>query len=114
MKPNQVRRKVRKMVINNYANILKNGRKIASAYAVERVPIKLLFQVINEAKLKNKFEVPQMELFRVKFNASLEQLKDTCKASSEVIGDDKVSIGELKTYIEVLRAGFIRGQSDEV
>ena len=111
MNENRMRRETRKLVINQFKYILRLSRQLASDYSTERIPLKLLDKIINEARLKSPFEDDhKLETFRVSFNNLLEAMKRECKMRSAIIGDNRVSINEIKAVTKLIRTNFITGQ----
>lgn len=110
MNEKQIRKKTRKIVIGHYNGMIKHARNIAKSYAVERMPLKLVNPLINLAKLPNKFENENMELFRGRFNDTLELLKDECRKNSNVIGDKCISLTHFIQFIELMKSSFLKGQ----
>jgi len=110
MNQKQVRKKTRKIVIGHYAKMMSEVRHVAKNYAVERVPLKFINEIITLSRLNNKFDVPEMETFRLSFNDTLDLLKSECLKISKPIGDNCVSVNQFKAFIDALKTGFLQGQ----
>ncbi len=98
-------KELKKIVNNHLDNIPKHLKKLAKAYKVDRLPMKLVYMVIDEAKVKHTSDKTVND-FITKYNDMLKSVKSILKKVSDKIGDDKISLLEVKVIIKHVKLSF--------
>lgn len=114
MNQRQIRKKTRKMVNDHYDHMIKLIKKTAKEYSVERVPLVFVNQIIDKAKLKEKFDIVELEAFRLKFNELNDLLKKECKKLGKTTNDNCITVFHFANYVNILREAFDKGQREIV
>lgn len=107
-------RKVKKMVLSHYDTVYMSIKHIAKSFSVERVPLNMVDEVLDKAIFKKE------QLTESKVSSILSQVNDTIitlreviKKQSKIIGDDKISLRELKQMTDALKQGFLSGYNEQ-
>ncbi len=96
---------VRRIVNKGLSDITKNVKKLSKAYKVDRVPMKLVYMVIDEAKVNHTTERKANE-FITKYNDTLKSIKSILKSCSDNIGDEKITVKEVSLVIDHVKKSF--------
>jgi len=97
---------VRKMVLSHYEKIYTSIKHVAKEFSVKRVPLNFVDTIIAKAKTKTESKDKDIIAYFKQINKTLDTLKDLCKKQSKIIGDDCVSLNEIRKMITALKDGF--------
>ena len=98
---------IEKLTHDHYDRIMNSIIEIAKHYSVERVPLNMVNEVINRAKINSHTKEKKIQVFNKKFNQTLNILKKVCKEESKrTIGDNKISLNEFQQMIQILKSSF--------
>lgn len=116
MTPRQFRRKTRKMVFKRYDLILATMKKTLDAYGLKRMPIKT-FEMCVEPSYFTRQEINELDGlidFARNFNKTLDTIVGFARQNGREIGDNCVSLLEVKQWIDATKAAFIEGQNKPI
>jgi len=102
------------MVFNELDKILILFNKQKEHYAVDRLPLSIVNNIIDLVKLKDSNDVKEFDNFKENFNKTLEVLKLELKKQSSVIGDGNISYSETEIFIDEIKESFKEGQKLQV
>ena len=102
MSSKQYRKRVKKIVFPHLDTIVRLVKETAKAYEVKRVPMTLVYGIIDRGKLKN-MDMPDLQPFFTQFNKTLDDIKSICKEESDIIGDECIAPGQIETMIEQVK-----------
>lgn len=111
MTEKRAKRKLIKTASKNYRVIYLSSKLYCNEAHVKRVPLVVLNNLIDLATIDvNNPELHEaLHEFAIRYNASLDILKQVCKNNSEMVGDRAISIKHVKQYIRELIKGLKKG-----
>lgn len=104
---NAIEKKIKKLVFGHYDMIYKNIQELAKRYAVKRLPLNLVDEILKRAILEPTPENQAVDTFIERANLVTNTLKTLIHEQSAVIGDNKVSIYEIKEMIQAIKEAFL-------
>lgn len=102
------------MIFDHYDKIVSSAETISKSWEIKRIPLKILNELINKAKLPLTSDDKFVLKYQTKHNETLDLLKTVCKTESKRVGDNKLSIDQLKIMIGALKEGFEIEQNKQV
>lgn len=111
---NRFKRETRKLVFKQYNGIVTMCESIAKAWSAERIPLESVNEMIDNAQIINTENDPVVVDRVEKFNETLRIFKNVLKMRSmETMKDGKISIPEIKHFVEKFKSSFIEGQNSD-
>jgi archaellum component FlaC len=66
-------------------------------------------ELIDKSTMNEEFDIEGLENFREKFNNTLKTLKGQIAINSQIIGDEKISLNEIRVMVKTLKDAFDEG-----
>lgn len=105
---------IKNMTLDHYEKIAISCSDIAKQFAVERIPVRLVDEVLVRAKVRPTSKDKTVITYLNRFNKTIDTFKEVVHKQSEVIGDEKISIHEIRQMVDALKESFLKGVGEVV
>lgn len=106
--------KTRRIVFKRYDLLLKAMDKSMKAYGLKRLPVKEFEIFVNNIRFSDE-EAKQLEIlkgFIENYHKTLDLFIKFSKENGKHLGDNCVSLFEVKNWVAKAKQGFIKGQNE--